>query len=239
MIRFCASVVVGLLFSATALGQFVAERSIRENESLPEGQVMSIAVFDATSKAPVEADLKVNGLNPRKPVEMKAVTDTSFTIKNYRLYSVSCVKPGYMLYSEKFWPDEASVHHQEVALQPLSLGLKTDIPDIVFLGDKTEIYHKSKPALDNLLEFLNVNNTVAITIIGHVNGPDNERSQRVYQKASLERAKSIKAYLTERGIADNRLEVLGAGNSQMIYPNPVTEWQNEANRRIEIEVTGL
>jgi hypothetical protein len=29
------------------------------------------------------------------------------------------------------------------------------------------------------------------------------------------------------------------GNKQMLYPDPQTEWQVSANRRVEIEVTGL
>jgi outer membrane protein OmpA-like peptidoglycan-associated protein len=144
-----------------------------------------------------------------------------------------------MYYAEKFWPEEKAVHTQEVRLKPLATGLKTDIRDIVFLGDKTEIYHKSKPALDELIEFLNLNKTMRIAVIGHVNGPDNDRAERVYRKASLERAQAVVDYLVAAGIAAERLEAVGNGNQEMIYADPQTEWQNEANRRIEIEILSL
>ncbi len=220
-------------------GQFVAERSISENEVTINNQQMNLRVIDANTKELLPSNLRVSGLNPRKPVELNAVADTTLEIKNYRIYSVTCVKEGYMLYADKFWPDESTMHEQLIPLQPLQIGLKTDLRDIVFLGDKTEIYHKSKPALADLIAFLEVNKNVQIAIIGHVNGPDNERSQRVYQKASIDRARSVRDYLVENGINEDRLEIRGAGNTQMIYPNPETEWQNEANRRIEIEIIGL
>jgi outer membrane protein OmpA-like peptidoglycan-associated protein len=144
-----------------------------------------------------------------------------------------------MYYAEKFWPEEKAVHTQEVRLKPLATGLKTDIRDIVFLGDKTEIYHKSKPALDELIEFLTLNKSVRIAVIGHVNGPDNDRSERVYRKASIERAQAVVDYLVGAGIDPERLEAVGKGNTEMIYADPQTEWQNEANRRIEIEILSL
>lgn len=228
-----------LTLSLVAHAQFVTDRAIKEGEESLEFQVMNISVFDAATKQPLPSDIRVKGLNPRKAIEFENVTDTVIEIRNYRMYSVSCIKPGYMYYAEKFWPDEAMIHTQPVAMRPLELGLKTDIRDVVFLGDKTQIYHKSKPALDELIEFLQINKNVQIAIIGHVNGPDNNRAQRIYHKASVERARSVRDYLVENGIDPKRLEVKGAGNTEMIYPDPITDWQNEANRRIEIEVIGL
>lgn len=233
------TLVFALALVSTAHSQFVTDRAIKEGEASPEFQVMNISVFDAATKQPLPSDIRVKGLNPRKAIEFENVTDTVIEIRNYRMYSVSCVKPGYMFYAEKFWPDESMVHTQPVALRPLEVGLKTDVRDVVFLGDKTQIYHKSKPALDELIEFLEINKSVQIAIIGHVNGPDNNRAQRVYQKASLARAKSVRDYLVDNGVDPKRLEVRGAGNTEMIYPDPITDWQNEANRRIEIEITGL
>lgn len=220
-------------------GQFVQERQISADEAEIKNQQMHIRVLDALSDEPLHADLKVSGLNPRKPVDLIAVSDTTFEIKNYRLYSITCVEPGYMIYAEKFWPDEKSLHEQAVRLEPLKPGLRTDLRDIVFLGDRTEIYHKSKPALQDFYDFLTLNPKVRICIIGHVNGPDNSRSQRVYRKASEERAEAVKDYLVKMGISPDRLEIRGAGNTEMLYPDPATDWQNEANRRIEIEVLSL
>ena len=232
-----------LLMGAFAPGllhaQFVQERSIENNERSIQQQQMELTVFDADSRESMTADVNIYGLNPRKGVTMKAVEDTTFEIRNYRLYTVSCVKQGYMYYSEKFWPEEVKIHKQDVALRPLAVGQKTDVRDITFLGDKTEIYHKSKPALEELVEFMKINPTIKIVVIGHVNGPDNKRSQRFYVKASESRAAAVRDYLIGRGIEESRVTTKGAGNTEMIYPDPVTDWQNEANRRIEIELTAI
>lgn len=219
--------------------QFVEERRIADGERSISDQVMNIEVINAGSGKPLEADVVVYGLNPRKPIVFEAIQDTSFEIKNYRLYTVSCVKEGFMYYAEKFWPDEKQVHSQIVDLKPLEVGLQTDLRNIVFLGDRTQIYHKSKPALAELIRFLELNPKVKLSIIGHVNGPDNARSKRFYRKASEGRAEAVKQYLVEHGIAAHRLEIRGAGNEEMIYPNPITDWQNEANRRVQIEVVGI
>ena len=232
-------VLIGATVASSTSAQFVQEKSISSNEVSIDKQQMHISILDSETSEALASDLNIYGLNPRKAVVMESVADTTFEIRNYRLYTISSVKKGYMYYSDKFWPDEASVHEQAVVLRPLEVGLKTDVRDITFLGDKTEIYHKSKPALAEIMEFMKLNPTVSIAIIGHVNGPDNAKSQRFYEKVSLARAEAEVNYLVEAGIDQRRLSAKGAGNQEMIYPDPVTDWQNEANRRIEIEVTGL
>jgi outer membrane protein OmpA-like peptidoglycan-associated protein len=219
--------------------QFVQEKRIEAKETYIVGQVMHVTVSNAVSGEQLIADLNVNGLNPRKPVTFEAITDTVFDIRYYRLYSISCVQPGYMLYSEKFWPDEKKIHEQSVQLVPLRIGLKTDIQDITFLGDKTKIHSKSKPALDELINFLITNPELKVNIIGHVNGPDRLYSKNFYKEASLMRSKAVVDYLVESGIDKGRLKAKGAGNEEMIYPNPVPDWQSEANRRIEIEIVEM
>ena len=86
---------------------------------------------------------------------------------------------------------------------------------------------------------MTLNPTVKIAVIGHVNGPDNNKSQKFYNKASTMRAKAVVDYLIAQGIDSERLEAKGAGNTEMLFPEPNTDWEHEANRRIEIEVVGL
>lgn len=232
-------VMVGFGISFSVNAQFVQEKKISDSGSNVDYQEMQIQITDASNGDEVISDVRVKGLNPRKTVVFESIADTVFEIKNYRLYTVSCIEEGYMYYTEKFWPAEEVVHLQQVKLHPLRSGLKTDIRDISFLGNKTEIYHKSRSALDELTEWLKLNPKVKVAVIGHVNGPDQTRSKKFYRKVSEERAQAVIDYVISKGISADRLEARGAGNSQMIYPDPKTDWQNEANRRIEIEVTGM
>lgn len=229
-------VIVGFFSALATQAQFVQEKQISSTDSYVAYQEMNIKVIESSSKVAMPADVRIKGLNPRRIVVMEDVQDTTFEIKNYRLYTVSCMQKGYMYYAEKFWPNESELHEQKVDLIPIKVGLKTDVRDITFLGDKTEIYHKSREALDEIIEWLELNPGVRIAVIGHVNGPDGAKKDRFYRKASEERAQSVIDHLIKNGIPVDRLQVKGAGNSEMIYQNPTTDWQTEANRRIEIEV---
>jgi outer membrane protein OmpA-like peptidoglycan-associated protein len=232
-----------LLANHASYAQFFEELKI-DSTQVPEveDQKMQITVTDFRSKMFIEADVMIKGLNPRKTVVFKNFTDSTMLLKNYRIYTVSVVKEGYMYYAHKFWPAESSTHYERVELKPLSVGLKTSIEDITFLGDETQLYHKSVPALEELVQFMTVNPSVKICIIGHANCPVNEEkknSDAYYRRASEKRAEAVVDYLVQHGIAVDRLSTRGMGNKQMLYPDPQTEWQVSANRRVEIEVTDI
>ena len=232
-----------LLGPGLATAQFIEELKI-DSTQVPEveDQKMQITVTDFKSKMYTDADVMIKGLNPRKTVVLKNFTDSTLLLKSYRIYTVSVVKEGYMYYAHKFWPAEATTHYERVELKPLSVGLKTSIEDITFLGDETQLYHKSVSALEELVQFLTVNPSVKVCIIGHANCPVNEEkknSDAYYRRASEKRAESVVEYLVLHGIAADRLTTRGMGNKQMLYPDPQTEWQVSANRRIEIEITDL
>jgi outer membrane protein OmpA-like peptidoglycan-associated protein len=233
--------IIGLASFQSASAQFTTEKSIDSTQTTVEEQKMQLLVTDFRTKRVMDADVMVKGLNPRKTVIFKSISDTTVTLKKYRLYSVSVIKEGYMYFAHKFWPDESNLHLERIELKPLSVGLKTSIEDIYFLGDQTDIYHKSMPALEELIAFLKANPSVKICLIGHANGPvgEEQKSDSYYRKHSEKRAEAVREYLIQHGIEADRLTSRGEGNKFMIYPDPQTEWQVDANRRIEIEITEL
>jgi len=228
-------------FANSAHAQFTTEKSIDSTQTdLVEEQKMQILVTDAKTKRAMEADVIIKGLNPRKTVVFKNLTDTTITLKKYRIYTVSVLKPDFMYFSHKFWPDETNLHLERIDLRPLSVGLKTPV-DIMFLGDETEIYHKSLPALEELTSFLEQNPNIKIKIIGHANGPGGpeQKPDRYYRQATEKRAEAVRDYLIQHGVLEERLTIEGMGNKAMMYLDPQAEWQMEINRRIEIEITSL
>jgi OmpA-OmpF porin, OOP family len=221
--------------------QFTTEKAIDSTQTEVEEQKMQLLVTDFRTKRVMDADVMVKGLNPRKTVIFKDISDTTVVLKKYQLYSVSVIKEGYMYFAHKFWPDESNLHLERIELKPLSVGVKTSIEDITFRGDETEIYYKSLPALEELITFLKANPTVKICIVGHVNGPasDEQKGDSYYRKQSEKRAESVRDYLVQHGIEEDRLTTRGDGNKKMLWPDPQTDWQIDANRRIEIEVTEI
>ncbi|MFK7757831.1 MAG: OmpA family protein [Flavobacteriales bacterium] len=236
---FILSISFSLGFFQFVNAQFTQEKKISDNEKFTGKQFMNIKVAHAKSGELMPADIYINGLNPRRQVVFEDIIDTTFEINNYRLYTVSSIKKGYMYYCDKFWPDENQIHVQDITLKPLSVGLTTDVRDITFLGDQTAIYHKSESALKEIKLFLDLNPEISIAIIGHVNGPDNIKSRKFYQKASEERAQAVVESLIELGVDEEKLSVQGRGNTEMLYPDPQTDWQNEANRRVQILITAI
>jgi outer membrane protein OmpA-like peptidoglycan-associated protein len=80
-----------------------------------------------------------------------------------------------------------------------------------------------------------LNSEIRIEIQGHVNAPGMENSGRI-KSLSEKRAKAVKSFLKDNGIDGSRLEIMGYGNTEMIYPEPKSVEEEEANRRVEIKI---
>ncbi|CAN7458313.1 OmpA family protein [Pseudoduganella sp. LjRoot289] len=107
----------------------------------------------------------------------------------------------------------------------------------LFAFDSAKL-NPNQPKLDELATLLNNNPSVGnVTITGHT---DRLGSDKYNQKLSEQRAESVKAYLTGKGVAATRLNAVGKGESQ-----PVVQCDNkkradlikclEPNRRVEVD----
>ncbi|HEX2966990.1 MAG TPA: OmpA family protein [Syntrophorhabdaceae bacterium] len=114
---------------------------------------------------------------------------------------------------------------------------KTCYPKVVVLKGVNFDFNKSvlKPesytALNENLATLASRPKMTITIIGHTDSDGNEAYN---QKLSFARATAVMQYFAEKGIAANRMQAVGKGESTPIADNR-TESGKALNRRIEIE----
>jgi outer membrane protein OmpA-like peptidoglycan-associated protein len=90
----------------------------------------------------------------------------------------------------------------------------------------------SEEALNDLYMYLARNPQVRIKVIGHT---DSVGKDEANQKLSDGRANEVMKDLIERGIAPERIEAEGRGESQPIDTND-TEEGRQNNRRVEIEI---
>ncbi len=65
---------------------------------------------------------------------------------------------------------------------------------------------------------------------------DEKGSDAYNDKLSLRRARNIKQMLVDRGIPEDKLEVVGRGKGYPVIPNAKTEEENAQNRRVEINI---
>jgi outer membrane protein OmpA-like peptidoglycan-associated protein len=119
-----------------------------------------------------------------------------------------------------------------VSLIPIGSGEEFVFENIFFDLDKDDLKQESASSLKRLYNFLIENSKVAITIIGHT---DNQGNPTYNENLSLRRAESVKKYLMEKGIPENRVATEGKGDREPIQPNDTPE--NKAlNRRVTISI---
>jgi len=125
-------------------------------------------------------------------------------------------------------------HHDTITLNPISRGAIAKLDEIYFVGGKATIPEESYPRLKRLKDFLILNPSISIEVQGHVND-EGKRSITSF-KLSKKRADKIVEYLVSSGIDPARLSAVGFGNTRPIFPEPTSEEEREANRRVEIKI---
>ena len=91
---------------------------------------------------------------------------------------------------------------------------------------------ESRQVLDEAVAILQPRTSVRLEIQGHT---DNTGNSAYNMKLSDKRAAAVKAYLVSKGIAADRLEAKGYGDTMPVADNSTAEGRN-ANRRIEFKV---
>ena len=146
--------------------------------------------------------------------------------------------PEYMLHIAQIGYDTLNMDiahigdSMNVQLTPIKKGEIFIVKNLFFATNKTRILPTSEQALNDLYMFLARNPQVTIRIIGHT---DSVGKDAANQKLSDGRANAVMNDLIERGIAAERMQAEGRGETQHIDTND-TEEGRQNNRRVEIEI---
>lgn len=118
------------------------------------------------------------------------------------------------------------------------VGIKIEPPkdfildNVYFDSGKSSLKSKSFKALNDLVEILNIKNTMVIEIQGHTDDVGNADDNL---KLSQSRAEEVKKYLISKGINSSRVSAKGYGQTM-----PIADNSNEAgkakNRRTSLKV---
>ena len=131
--------------------------------------------------------------------------------------------------------DEDSTQVTPVATQEYTAVDKADQinVNIRFDFDSAALREDEKPKLAAMCEAMKSVDVSVFQIIGHT---DSSGSASYNQNLSLLRAKEVKRHLVSNcGIADNRLEAIGLGESA---PYDADDTRSDANRRVEFQALG-
>jgi outer membrane protein OmpA-like peptidoglycan-associated protein len=125
-------------------------------------------------------------------------------------------------------------------LPKLKAGKKYNIGNLNFYGNLAVLLPASIPNLEALYKIMARNKHMVIRIEGHINNPGNAvKDTPFFQKLSEDRAEVVYDYLVEKGIEKERMSKIGFGSKYMLFPNAVSEEEQEKNRRVEINVISI
>jgi len=109
--------------------------------------------------------------------------------------------------------------------------LKLNVPnDISFDVNSATIKPELRAVLDPFVGSLQGDAAVRLSIVGHT---DSTGSDAINNPLSLERAHSVRDYLTARGVSSSRIETAGRGEREPIADNG-SDAGRAKNRRVEI-----
>lgn len=134
----------------------------------------------------------------------------------------------------------ADIQDKVVMVQPdlIKPGDAIALSDLIFEFDLAVLEEESRPELETILKFMQLNDHLKVEIAGHGDNtyiPPVAESHILYI-LSQERAQVVYDYLIDKGIDANRLSYKGYGNWEPVYKNPLNDAQHRANRRVEIRI---
>jgi outer membrane protein OmpA-like peptidoglycan-associated protein len=115
---------------------------------------------------------------------------------------------------------------------PTPVAKRIVLRGVHFDFDKTAIREDSRPVLDEAVDVLKENPNVRIAVEGYT---DNVGTEIYNEKLSVQRAEAVFRYLVNHGIAPERMEVVGYGETRPVASNDTADGRAE-NRRVELRV---
>jgi len=199
-------------------------------------------VFNKDTKQKLRADFELIELKSGKTIahaESDSLTGAFLLILPvHNDYALNVSKPGYLFFSEHF--SLANIHSlakpfvKNIPLKEIKMCEIVVLKNIFFDTDKYNIKPESQVELQRLIDLLRKNPNIHIEISGHT---DNVGTQEYNAELSLNRAKAVCGYLSEHGIAGNRMSYAGYGFARPIDTNE-TEQGRASNRRTEFKIIG-
>ncbi len=203
-------------------------------------------VLHAHTKVPLSANVELVDLNTEQVISrLRTPKDGQFLVcLPVGEYALRAQKQGYLFFSATFdlrlptsleqpYPLEARL--QPIVDKPTDNTPKNEpivLENVFFATASAKLEDRSKAELEELKQLLELYPTMRILLSGHT---DNVGSPADNQTLSDARAQAVRNYLIKGGIAPDRLESKGFGETVPRYPND-SEKNRAGNRRTTFEV---
>ncbi len=196
-------------------------------------------VKDENSFEPVKARIELKNVETQKINKVSLDTNTGKYVAVAPFnndYIMTIKKEGYV-YESKYISRVDSAFKKpatvDMEIQPIELDKSYRINDIYFAFNSFDLAPESKVVLDQLFEFLELNDQLSIQIQGHTDAIGNDAVNLIL---SENRAKSVYNYLIAKKVSSTRLTFKGFGETDPVAPND-TEEGRAMNRRTCFVIT--
>lgn len=121
---------------------------------------------------------------------------------------------------------------QDLFLSPVETGQTVRLNNVLFILAKAEIIPESNAELNRVVELLKANPSIVIRLEGHTDDQGNDDFNLTLSQTRVE---AIRNYLIQQGIASERIQTIGYGESKPLAPNN-SEANRQLNRRVEFVI---
>jgi outer membrane protein OmpA-like peptidoglycan-associated protein/tetratricopeptide (TPR) repeat protein len=194
---------------------------------------LNINVYDAVSKEPLNASVKLNFSD--NTVEAKCISgkfSKEYKAKPSSNLTISVDYSGYVFASANVVLKD-SVITKNFYLEKIAEGVTRVLRNIYFDFDKATLRKDSNSELNNLYKFLVSNPGVKLRIDGHT---DSKGSKEYNKYLSQKRSEEVVNWLVSKGISRDRLSAKGFGESKPLASNDDEDEGRELNRRTEFVI---
>ncbi|MBS1734105.1 MAG: OmpA family protein [Bacteroidetes bacterium] len=196
-------------------------------------------VFDKKTKQGLPSSIELTDISSRNVISRLQTDEEGnylVTLPAGKDYAFNVNRKGYLFYSDNFSladnPTDSSFT-ADIPLQPIEPGASIVLKNIFFDVNKFQLKPESMPEIDKVVSLMNDNPKLVIQISGHT---DNVGKETDNLALSLNRAKSVTAYLLSKGIDAKRIISKGFGATKPVASND-TETGRSLNRRTELSIT--
>lgn len=194
-------------------------------------------ILDDETDEPIPAVITVRD---NETSEIVGIYNPDITNGSYKIllplgknYGLSIDAENYLFYSENINIPNDLIYTQvikDIRLSHIIVGKQSILRNVFFDFNKAILRKESEPELDKVYQLLKDNPKLIVEIGGHT---DNIGSEEANKKISADRAKSVVAYLTSKGIDSTRMFPFGYGFDFPLVEN-VDESARQLNRRTEL-----
>jgi outer membrane protein OmpA-like peptidoglycan-associated protein len=206
-------------------------------------------ISDAKTLQPVEASLELIDIDENKTLATFKSNKTTgkylVSLPSGKNYGLIVRKESYLFHSENFNISDSAAYQEvekNIGLKKIEVGSIIVLKNIFYDYNKATLRDASKNELVRLVKLLTENPTIKIELSAHT---DSRGGNAYNQKLSEERAQSCVDYLIKNGIATNRLESKGYGETRLIKSDAdiaklkfkdEKEEAHQENRRTEFKI---